>query len=209
MSQEIPDASALPKRRVVFVLKTSGILRTCFGRDSRPEPTASWQPYPHPTLTSVRCSRRRVRSSVFPTATPQKKFVGEPSLLQYHRKNCRQHSCTLFSNVVWATHISTLQKKFRSETLPPAVPQENIDVVLVLLQSCRRNFNVLSSVEIHEDARCTSGGIWTTCGNAHRTIAFFEFFVKKKVLVEVYMFLLIIFDVFWILRMLTTVNELL
>ena len=38
----------------VFFLDTPGILKKpCFGRDRRPEPAASQQPHPHPTLTTL------------------------------------------------------------------------------------------------------------------------------------------------------------
>ena len=53
------------------------IVQTCFGRDSRPEPTASQQPYPHPTLSTLRCPGRRVCALRF-----QKKF---------HSVGCRTH----------------------------------------------------------------------------------------------------------------------
>ena len=61
-----PDVSAW------FVLGTLRKLITSFRKDSRPEPGASKQPFPHPTLTTLRCPRQRVCTSVPQTATLQK-----------------------------------------------------------------------------------------------------------------------------------------
>ena len=49
---------------------------TCVGRDSRPEPTASWHPYPHPTLTTLRFPRRRLRALRFPKLRLCRKCFG-------------------------------------------------------------------------------------------------------------------------------------
>ena len=57
--QEFRDASEILKRCVVWICSTPAMLMS-FGGDSRPEPSASQQPCPHPILSTLRCPRLRL-----------------------------------------------------------------------------------------------------------------------------------------------------
>ena len=84
------NSKRLGKSRSIVGFLNAWKIITCLGRDSRPEPRASWQPYPLPTMATARCPQLRVCDLRFPKLRLCRTHSGRGhSRMQYlpHRKH--------------------------------------------------------------------------------------------------------------------------
>ena len=118
---------SLPRLRfswkLVHTVCSTPVSGTSIRRDSRPEPAANWQPYRHPTLTTLRCPRRRVCALRFSNcASAEKVPVGSTPACRTAEK-----VSTTFWIMVRSPRLGPhcdSAEQFRSWTQLSAVPQK-------------------------------------------------------------------------------------